>query len=199
MNGSESYNTWLETAYRLFAEEGPENFSIKALAQKCGLPRTNFYYYFENKEEIIDKIIELHFTTTIETFNEELKKRLHTYVPDLFVILYDFKLGIQFAKQLFKNREIQKYNDAYKKGVALSADILIPKFKTFFEIDLSDGIVKTLWFTLVDTWYSRLNFNDFSVASQCTLHYEIIDSVLPLTRKTIITQNNSSNSFDAPV
>lgn len=191
---SKSYRTWLETAYRLFAEEGPENFSVKALARECGLPRTNFYYHFDNKEEIIEKIIELHFSYTVELYNEELKKRLVNYTPDLFIIIYDFKLGMQFAKQLFKNREIKKFDDAYKKGVALSADMLIPQFKTFFEIELSDDAVRALWFTLVDTWYSRLNFNSFSVASLCALHEEILVSVLPLSGKGVSQKENSGKN-----
>ena len=80
MKNSESYNKWLKTAYALFAEKGPQNLSIKALAKQCGLPRTNFYYYFNNKEELIDKVIEFHFTSTIEIFNLELENRLHSSV-----------------------------------------------------------------------------------------------------------------------
>lgn len=81
MNNSDSYNKWLETAYVLFAEEGPQNFSIKALAKQCELPRTNFYYYFNNKEELIEKVIELHYKSTTEIFNLELEKRLHSFIP----------------------------------------------------------------------------------------------------------------------
>lgn len=87
MNNSDTYNNWLETAYVLFAEKGPENLSIKALAKQCGLPRTNYYYYFEDKKELIDKIIELHFQTTTEIFNIELENRLHSFIPDLYVMV----------------------------------------------------------------------------------------------------------------
>ena len=116
MGRSESYNIWLETAHHLFTEEGPENLSIKALAVKCGLPRTNFYYHFEDKEEIIDKIIELHFQTTAELFNKELTKRFDSFIPDLYKIIYEFRLGIKFAKQLFKNRENPKLMRHIKRG-----------------------------------------------------------------------------------
>ncbi|MDB4584045.1 TetR/AcrR family transcriptional regulator [Draconibacterium sp.] len=199
VNTSESYQKWLQAAYRLLAEKGPENLSIKALAKQCGLPRTNFYYYFENKKELIDEIIELHFQTTTEIFNIELNKRLHTFIPDLYVILYDFKLGVQFSKQLFKNRENYRYNKAYKQGVALSADLIAPKFKDFFKIDLSHEAVKSLWFILTDTWYSRLNFNNFSVDSLCALSYEIMESVLPLIEQNINIDSNSNTTFDTPV
>lgn len=184
MKTKESYSIWLTTAYRLFAENGPEKLSVKELAKNCGLPRTNFYYYFDNKNELIDKIIELHFTSTTEILNVELEKRLHVYIPDLYVILYDFKLGLQFTKQLFCNRENQKFNQAYTKGVALSVNLIVPKFKAFFNIDLPNEEVKALWFILVDTWYSRLYFNNFSVVSLIESCYEIMDTIKPLIEKS---------------
>jgi len=180
MNTTGSYKKWLESAYYFFATEGSGKLSIKALAKQCGLPRTNFYYYFHDKEELLDKIIELHFNTTTENINKELEQRLHSFIPDLYLILYDFKIGVQFAKQMFNNRDIPRFNKAYKHGLAISADLIVPHFKDFLNIDLPDKTVKLLWFTLCDTWYSRLNFNDFSVESMSALSYEIIESILPL-------------------
>lgn len=191
MKTSESYNKWLEEAYRFFAEKGPENLTVKALAKQCGLPRTNFYYHFDNKEDLIHKIIELHFSTTTKIFIVELEKRLHLYIPDLYVILYDFKLGLQFAKQLFKNRDNQKFNEAHVKGVALSADLIIPKFKAYFNIDLSDKEVKAIWFTVVDTWYSRLNFNNFTVDSLIASGLDVLNTITPLIEKAKNSDNKS--------
>lgn len=199
MNTSESYNKWLESAYCFFAEKGLEKLSIKALAEKCGLPRTNFYYHFENKEELINKTIELHFKSTTKIFNKELNKRCHSFIPDLFIVVCDFKLGFQFAKQLFKNRENLKFNAAYNKSVALSADLIAPKFREYFNIDLDHESTKALWFTLTDTWYSRLNFNNFSVDSLCALCYEIIDTILPLIEKGSLPRDIPHFSFDTPV
>ena len=175
----------------MFAEKGPQNFSIKVLAKQCGLPRTNFYYYFDSKEELIDKVIELHFKSTIEIFNLELENRLHSYIPDLFVIMHEFKLGVQFTKQLFLNRENPAYNKAYKQSVELSSDLTVPKFMAFLKIDLPLEAAKLLWYTLTDTWYSRLNFNNFSVDSLCELSHEVVDSIIPLIEKNIDRENKS--------
>lgn len=183
MKNSDSYGKWIETAYQYFAEEGPLNFSIKNLAKQCGLPRTNFYYYFENKEELIDKVIEFHFKTTTEIFNLELENKLNCFIPDLYVIIYEFKIGIQFSKQLFLNREFPAYNNAYKQSVALSSDLIVPKFMDFFKLNLPSEVAKSLWFTLTDSWYSRVKFDDYSVDSLCELCYEIMDTVTPLIEK----------------
>lgn len=184
MRTSESYTKWLETAYVMFAEVGPQHLSIKSLAEQCDLPRTNFYYHFSNKAELIDKLIELHFQTTAELFNTELEKRLHSLIPDLYIISYDFKLGFQFAKQLFLNREEPAYNEAYKHGIALSSDLIVPKFKEFAKIDLPDESVKSIWFTVTDAWFSRVKFDDYSVDYLCALYYEIMDTLTPLIAKT---------------
>lgn len=184
MKTKESYTIWLETAYKLFAEKGPENLSVKEVAKLCGLPRTNFYYYFENKDDLLDKIIELHFQSTTEIFNSELSKRLNTFIPDLYEVTYDFKIGMQFAKTLFKHRDIPRYNNAYIKGAELSTDIIIPKFKEHFNIDLPDEQAKQLWFTLNDSWFSRLNFNNYTIEYLCELCYEIMNTVLPLIEQS---------------
>ncbi len=184
MSESESYNTWLQTAYIMFAEDGPENFTIKELSQRCGLPRTNFYYYFENRDEIIEKIFELHFQTTTEQFNLEVTKRVRVFIPDLYSVIFDFKQGMQFTKQLFKNRESPLYDEAYRKGIALSADLITPKFQSFFKIDLPKDEVRKLWFTLTDAWFSRLNFDDYSVDSLCELSLDVWSSISPLTKRS---------------
>ena len=184
MNVSESYTVWLENAYILFSEQGPVNISIKGLAAQCGLPRTNFYYYFDNKEDLIEKVIELHFKTTTELFNTELENKLHSLIPDLYVIAYEYKPGFQFAKQLFLNRENPIYNKAYKKCIALSSDLIVPKFKVFNKIDLPHERIKAIWFMVTDVWFSRVKFDEFSVDYLCALYYEIMDTLAPLIDKS---------------
>lgn len=180
MKTAKSYTIWLETAYILFAEKGPEKFSIKEVAKKCGLPRTNFYYYFDSKDDLLDKVIDLHFQTTVEIFNTALITRLNVFIPDLHKVTFDFKIGIEFTKTLFKHRDIPKYNDAYIKGTTLSVDIIVPKFKEYFGITMSDAEAKKLWFTLTDTWYSRLSFDNYTVEYLCELSNEFMDTILPL-------------------
>lgn len=183
MNNSDSYRKWIKAAYVFFAEEGPENLSIKALSKECGLPRTNFYYYFANKQELIDMVIEFHFTSTTEIFNKELENRLHTFIPDLYEIICDSKIGIQFTKQLFKNRNNPLYDKAYRQSNSLSADLIVPVFLNYTKIDLPIHLAKSLWFTLTDSWYSRIDFNDFNVDSMIVLYEELTAPFVYLTKK----------------
>lgn len=47
----------VETADRLFYEQGFEATSFADIAQATGLSRGNFYYYFKTKDEILDAVI----------------------------------------------------------------------------------------------------------------------------------------------
>ncbi len=183
MTNSDSYQKWIKSAYVLFAQEGPDNISVKALAKECGLPRTNFYYYFANKQELIEKLIEFHFNSTTEVFNKELEKRLHTLIPDLYEILCDLKIGVQFTKQLFNNRENPLYDKAYRQTISLSSDILVTAFLSHTKIDLPIPLAKTLWFTLTDSWYSQICFNDFNVESNIALYQELTAPYIYLSKK----------------
>jgi AcrR family transcriptional regulator len=72
-----SRNKWINAVYIFFAENGPENFPIKRLAEIADLPRTNFYYHFKENDELIDEIIKLQFGVAEEylmVIKDELKE-----------------------------------------------------------------------------------------------------------------------------
>ena len=48
----------LRAAVGLFADKGFHGTHIKEIAQACGLPKTNVYYYFPTKESIYSAVIE---------------------------------------------------------------------------------------------------------------------------------------------
>lgn len=189
-NNSKGYSIWLENAYQLFAVKGPECFSIKELAHQCNLPRTNFYYYFTDKDDIIGKVIEHHLQIVSLELNCELEKRMHTFIPDLYEVVYDFKLGIRFAKQLFKNREDPYYNNAYRKALSISSQLIVPKFQEYFELELPEDEMSAIWYTLTDAWFSRLSFDDYTVESLTQLTLEIWKTIAPLT--------NNKNQLEEP-
>ena len=49
-----------ETAYELFRSFGYNGTSIDMLIKTAGVSKSNFYYYFESKEELALKILGIH-------------------------------------------------------------------------------------------------------------------------------------------
>jgi TetR/AcrR family transcriptional regulator, transcriptional repressor for nem operon len=54
----------VETADRLFYENGFDHTSFADIAGPVGISRGNFYYYFKTKDEILDSVIELRLART---------------------------------------------------------------------------------------------------------------------------------------
>lgn len=52
----------LESALRLFAEKGYEGASIREIIESAGVTRPVLYYYFENKEDLFRRLVEMKFT-----------------------------------------------------------------------------------------------------------------------------------------
>ncbi|WP_203337334.1 TetR/AcrR family transcriptional regulator [Nocardioides limicola] len=56
----------IDTANRLFYEQGYEQTSFASIAQAVGISRGNFYYHFKTKDEILDAVIEARLSSTRE-------------------------------------------------------------------------------------------------------------------------------------
>lgn len=48
---------WLEAAYELLLESGVDSVKIQPLAAKLKLSRTSFYWFFKDREELLDALV----------------------------------------------------------------------------------------------------------------------------------------------
>lgn len=48
---------WLEAAYQALLESGVDSVKIQPLAKKLNLSRTSFYWFFKDREELLDALI----------------------------------------------------------------------------------------------------------------------------------------------
>ena len=60
-SGNEAETKLLESALALFAEKGYEGTSIREIIEGAGVTRPVLYYYFENKEDLFKRLVEVKF------------------------------------------------------------------------------------------------------------------------------------------
>jgi len=182
---------WIEGAYSHFADVGPEQLNIKRISEITALPRTNFYYHFPDTDILVTQLLNFHVDLSKE-YEKELRQKLRVFIPDLHRILCSYETGVKFHWQLFKHRSDIRFGYIYNSLNNSSADIILPVFRDYYKLTVSDPALKALWKTLTDSWYSRLDFEDFSPESLAELSDSIMQSILVFNRETAILRQKRS-------
>lgn len=160
----------------------PDGLNIKLLAEKAGLPRTNFYYHFADKEDLIEQLLHLH-NQVAENYCAVLKDQMRVFLPDMHKVNIQFQEGIKFHRQLFLNRNDHRLNLVYINTNISCNPIIIPKLIEYYKLNVPYSVIESLWTTtVVDTWYSGLDVNNFNVVYLCGLTEGIMKTVLDFAK-----------------
>lgn len=96
----------VETALRLFQENGYDKTTMRAIAKEAGVSVGNAYYYFSSKEQLVqgfyDRIAELHEQSCVEvlTTERDFATRLRTVMLNWLEVAAPYH---EFGKQFFVN------------------------------------------------------------------------------------------------
>ena len=169
---------WIEKGYEHFALYGPDNLSINKLSKKIGSSRASFYHHFGDIEIFIDELLDMHWQIN-QRFCAVGALECKKYLPDVYLLLEQYPIPLQFSKQLFLHRNKPAYNLLFIKTYDAAAQTFILKlFSKQFDLHYNDEDTYNLWLTFGESWYSRLDTNDLSAANMERLAKEVINSVL---------------------
>ncbi len=177
-----SIDKWLNAAYELFAEVGPEAMNVKALSEACDLPRTNFYYHFVDMDDLIERLLHDHLEREGKKMRLEFEQHFDRFIPDLYDIIANNKQIIRFHWQLFRHRDDFRFNQAFLFWRKKNSEIIIPKIMEYYKLDLPIMLMQSIWDTVNDAWFSQLDFNKFSSAELSKSADETMRSVLAFTK-----------------
>jgi len=83
---NEAETRLLASALRLFSEKGYEGTSIREIIEGAGVTRPVLYYYFENKEDLFRRLVEMKFAELTSQV-EEIRKRVTGCVARLKAVI----------------------------------------------------------------------------------------------------------------
>lgn len=171
---------WLEKGYEHFAEYGPDKLSVNQLSNQLNTSRASFYHYFGDIDIFIDELLAIHWSIS-QDFNEQGAEICQNFIPDLYHLLSQYPIALRFSRQLFQYRYVPKYNMVYIKTYESSAyAFLLKLFAAHLGIDRPKDEVYSLWLTLGEAWYSRLNPEDLSQQSMQNIAEDVLDSLSSL-------------------
>ena len=171
---------WIEKGYEHFGLYGPDRLSIRLIADELEIARTSFNYYFLDKEEFCDELIEKHYNLVIQ-YCDAGKLHCKKYVPDLHMLILTFPIGLKFQKQLFNHRHNVKFNEVYVKCNEMGdQQFALRLFIDYFKLPLADKDAALLHGLMMDSWYSRLDINDMTLEKLISSTEEIMQTILAL-------------------
>ena len=85
-SGNEAESKLLESALSLFSQKGYEGTSIREIIEGAGVTRPVLYYYFENKEDLFNRLVEVKFGELVGQI-EEIKLNTSGCAPRLKKII----------------------------------------------------------------------------------------------------------------
>lgn len=128
----------LSHAFSLFVNNGIANTSISDITNKAGVAKGTFYFYFRDKEDLIQKLVYQKGEQLLHNSLNELKKQGDMSVEDSIVFIAD-----DLIKQLSDDTKLLKFINKnlsagiYKKAIEnnTESDILT----NFYELIEKDG------------------------------------------------------------
>lgn len=159
----------LETALRLFNEQGIDVITIRHIAKEMGISHSNIQYYFKNADEIITTIYEQHLAELANEAVIESLPELIGSVRDILTHIYEYRfIYIYFVAIV---RRIPALKILYSNRYKIRREQLLKTFALFreqgiFRADLPDNV----WDSLVKQIYT---IGDFWIsANELTTNYK---------------------------
>ena len=157
---------YLEKTYKEFAENG-----IKGITQFVGKN--------DSLENIKHQVIELHIDKT-QVVNSLIENGTYN---DLFDLLSGHPDQIKFCRQLFIHRENLEMNLAFLHGRRTFKPIIFSLLKNQFKLPEDIEYFNSMWMTIVEAWYSKLDVNNLTAKHMKDISEEIAETVIKLNKQ----------------
>lgn len=173
---------WILKGYEHFAKVGPINFSVKKVSEENKISRTTFNYHFKSQDEFFDQLYSIHLDYN-KSIIEQAKQHIKQYNPDLYTVLYQYPIQLQFQLQLFNHRFYPEIDKKYMSCIKLYTDnFFIRSFTDHYNLEVSLADAQDIHEVFFDVWYSRLNICGIALKPMIDNANNIVNSMFSFAR-----------------
>ncbi|MGM0508594.1 MAG: TetR/AcrR family transcriptional regulator [Fusobacteriota bacterium] len=111
----------IEIALELFAKEGYDNVGVKKIVERAGVKKPTLYYHFDNKEGVLQSILEVKFDNFFSKLNDisEYEGDITLTLEKIIFFYFDFaKKNTLFYRLIMSLSFAPEKNTPYKCMVA---------------------------------------------------------------------------------
>lgn len=156
---------FLDKGYKAFAEKGMEGI-VPIISKNRTL------------EVLEHEILALHIDK-IDSITSLIKKQNCTY-NELYDLLYEYPDELKFCKQLFIHRENPEMNLVFLYGINAAKPIILSHLKSHFKLSEDIEYLNSVWMTMVESWFSRLDVNNLTAKQMKDISEETAGIIIKL-------------------
>jgi AcrR family transcriptional regulator len=104
----------IETAERLFRENGYSNTSVEAIIREMGVAKGTYYYYFKSKEDVLEAIVEYQLNQLVQMVEQIANDASMDALTKMQLLLSDSHIGDEDTGEIVEqlhlpaNRELHE-------------------------------------------------------------------------------------------
>lgn len=179
---------WLETAYQLFSEKGPQSLKVESLAKAVGKNKSSFYHHFADMEIFTRRLLDYHYERSKEIAKREAA--CQAIDPDLIYVLMESKVDILFSKQLRLHSANPDFSDCFDKVSNETSQGFMKVWMRELELEGKSQIAHQLYELSQDNFYVQINEEN--------LNYEWLSSQFKGIKEMVL-KLKKSNSLNGTV
>lgn len=169
---------WIETGYKLFAQEGLDHIHIEKLARALGLNKSGFYHYFGTLEIFYEELVQ-HHNFKIEHLVNDIRN-CKNIDPDFLNTLIKHNVTLMAQVHLTRNKNNPLFNCTVEKADQKIENAILPIFAE--HVGLHNYSLAARYCHLVrDKFYARISFENFTYSflhELATEAKEIVEGIL---------------------
>jgi AcrR family transcriptional regulator len=155
-----SLKKWIETGYKLFAEEGPEGIQVERLARILNRNKSGFYHYFGDMESFSGELMKHHY----KLFDQFLKdvESCTNVDPESVKVLIKHKVTVMAQMHLVRNKSNPMFYGSHQALDDNVSQAMQPIWAKHLNISNNPELVSQYFSMIRDMFYSRITWSNFT-------------------------------------
>ena len=144
---------WIESAYAIFAKEGPNGLKVERLAKIVGKNKSSFYHHFADLE-VFTEVLLNHHLKQAEILAE---KEANCDGEDRFVaLMIEHKQDLLFSRQLRIHRDVPAFEKCFCTTNEMSIPSFVPIWSQMIGLESNQRLAGTVLQLSIENFFLQI-------------------------------------------
>jgi AcrR family transcriptional regulator len=173
-------NIWIETAYHIFAYEGPQGVRIEKLAKAIHKNKSSFYHFFADMKVFTARLLDYHLIQAKSMSEKEVKAENELELSQIFI---DHKTDLLFSRQLRIHRDNPDFLACFLKTNEISLPGFMPIWKKVIDLQENNYLAQLVLMLSMENFFLQITDETLN-STWIAAYFQNIKEMVKLFKKT---------------